>query len=91
MRFLCESWLNVLLICAPVALALEFFHADPVWIFFSSALTIVPLAGLMGSATEQLTARVGAGLGGLLNASLGNAAELIIALAALREGLHEVV
>jgi Ca2+:H+ antiporter len=66
-------------------------HADPMWIFFGSALTIVPLAGLLGTATEQLAARVGAGIGGLLNASLGNAAELIIALAALREGLHEVV
>lgn len=61
------------------------------WVFFASALTIVPLAGLLGWATEQLTARVGAGIGGLLNASLGNAAELIIALAALREGLHDVV
>ena len=91
MRFIFDSWLNVLLICAPAALALELFHADPMWIFFSSALTIVPLAGLLGSATEQLTSRVGAGIGGLLNASLGNAAELIIALAALREGLHEVV
>jgi Ca2+:H+ antiporter len=91
MRFILESWLNALLVCAPVTLALELLHADPMWIFFSSALTIVPLAGLLGSATEQLTARVGAGIGGLLNASLGNAAELIIALAALREGLHEVV
>jgi Ca2+:H+ antiporter len=91
MRFLFESWLNVLLICAPVALVLELLHADPMWVFFSSALTIVPLAGLLGAATEQLTTRVGAGVGGLLNASLGNAAELIIALAALREGLHEVV
>ncbi|WP_447597951.1 calcium/proton exchanger [Nitrospira sp. Nam80] len=50
-----------------------------------------PWPGLLGTATEQLTARVGAGIGGLLNASLGNAAELIIALAALREGLHDVV
>lgn len=91
MRFIRESWLNALLVCAPAALALELLHAEPMWIFFSSALTIVPLAGLLGSATEQLTARVGAGIGGLLNASLGNAAELIIALAALREGLHEVV
>jgi Ca2+:H+ antiporter len=91
MGFLFESWLNALLIFAPISLLLEVIHADPVWIFFGSALSIIPLAGLLGTATEQLTARVGAGIGGLLNASLGNAAELIIALAALREGLHDVV
>lgn len=83
--------LNPLLILIPVALGLEWAHADPMFIFFSSALAIVSLAGWMGKATEHLTSHVGAGLGGLLNASLGNAAELIIALVALREGLHEVV
>src|SRR3989337_253157 len=83
--------LNPLLILIPVALGLEGPHADPMLIFFSSALAIVPLAGWMGKATEHLTSHVGAGLGGLLNASLGNAAELIIALIALREGLHDVV
>lgn len=83
--------LNLLLVFAPLALILEFLHVDPVWVFAASALAIVPLAGLMGKATEHLTTYVGAGLGGLLNASLGNAAELIIALAALREGLHDVV
>jgi len=83
--------LHVLLVFLPAALVLEFLHADPVLVFAASALAIIPLAGLMGKATEHLTAHVGAGLGGLLNASLGNAAELIIALAALKEGLHEVV
>jgi len=58
---------------------------------FTSALAIVPLAGLLGKATEHLTSHVGAGLGGLLNASLGNAAELIIAFVALKEGLYDVV
>jgi Ca2+:H+ antiporter len=57
----------------------------------ASALGIVPLAGWMGHATEQLAARTGEGVGGLLNATFGNAAELIIALAALRAGMHEVV
>jgi Ca2+:H+ antiporter len=61
------------------------------WIFLASALAIIPLAGWMGHATEQLAARTGEGVGGLLNATFGNAAELIIALAALRAGLHEVV
>jgi Ca2+:H+ antiporter len=83
--------LNVLLLFVPLALALEWFHADPMAVFFASALAIVPLAGLLGKATEHLTSHVGAGLGGLLNASLGNAAELIIAFVALKEGLHDVV
>ncbi|MEW6543249.1 MAG: calcium/proton exchanger [Nitrospirota bacterium] len=83
--------LNLLLLFVPLAAALEFLHADPILVFLASALAIVPLAGLMGKATEHLTRHVGAGLGGLLNASLGNAAELIIALVALREGLHDVV
>jgi len=83
--------LNLLLVFVPLALTFELLHADPMLIFISSALAIVPLAGLMGKATEHLASRVGAGLGGLLNASLGNAAELIIALVALREGLYAVV
>ena len=60
-------------------------------VFVSAGLAIIPLAGLLGRATEHLTTHVGAGIGALLNASLGNAAELIIALVALREGLHDVV
>jgi Ca2+:H+ antiporter len=60
-------------------------------IFASSGLAIVPLAGWMGRATEQLATRLGEGVGGLLNATFGNAAELIIAFAALRAGLHTVV
>src|SRR5688572_3903597 len=83
--------LHVPLIFIPIALLLEIVHADPLFIFIASALAIIPLAGLMGEATEQLAGQVGAGLGGLLNASFGNAAELIIAFMALREGLHEVV
>ena len=60
-------------------------------VFVAAGLAIIPLAGLLGRATEHLTTHVGAGIGALLNASLGNAAELIIALVALREGLHDVV
>src|SRR5438045_5635385 len=56
-----------------------------------SALAIIPIAGWMGEATEQLAHRMGEGVGGLLNASFGNAAELIIALIALRAGRIEVV
>jgi Ca2+:H+ antiporter len=84
--------INWLLIFLPIAIVLE--HAAPeraLWIFAASALAIMPLAGWMGKATEQLAERTGEGIGGLLNATFGNAAELIIALAALRSGLHDVV
>lgn len=84
--------LNLLLIFIPVAIALEHLAADQyLIIFISSALAILPLAAWMGRATEQLAERMGEGVGGLLNATFGNAAELIIALAALRAGLHDVV
>ena len=83
--------LYLLLALVPLALALEWSHADPLVIFITSGLAIIPLAGLMGEATEKLAHHVGAGIGGLLNASFGNAAELIIAVMALRQGLHDVV
>jgi Ca2+:H+ antiporter len=83
--------LYLLLALVPLALVLEWSHADPLLIFITSGLAIIPLAGLMGEATEKLTHHIGAGLGGLLNASFGNAAELIIAVMALRQGLHDVV
>ena len=83
--------LYLLLALIPLALVFEWIHASPLLIFTTSALAIIPLAGLMGEATEKLTHHVGAGIGGLLNASFGNAAELIIAIMALRGGLHDVV
>ena len=91
MRYLFTSWLDFLLIFVPVTVVLEVLRADPLLVFVSSGLAIIPLAGLLGRATEHLTTHVGAGIGALLNASLGNAAELIIALVAMREGLHDVV
>jgi Ca2+:H+ antiporter len=84
--------LDWLLVFIPVTVVLEFAFRD--WhasLFIASCLAIIPLAGWMGKATEHLAARAGEGIGGLLNATFGNAAELIIALAALREGLHDVV
>lgn len=89
--FLGESRLNWLLLLAPVSLALELLGLPRIWVFITSALSIIPLAGLMAGATEELSHRVGPGLGGLLNATFGNAAELIIALFALRAGLSELV
>ena len=75
----------------PGAIVLRIAHAWPIWLFFFSAAAIIPLAGLMGEATEQLADRLGPGVGGLLNATFGNAAELIIALFALFKGYDEVV
>src|SRR5215475_4908588 len=86
-----KSPLNWLLLAVPVAFVLEFIHADPAYVFVSSAIAIVPLAGWMGRATEWMAERLGSGIGGLLNATFGNAAELIIATMALRAGLHDVV
>jgi Ca2+:H+ antiporter len=85
------SWLDLLLIFIPVTIVLALLQRDHLGVFISAALAIIPLAGILGRATEHLTAHVGAGVGALLNASLGNAAEFIIALVALREGLHDVV
>jgi Ca2+:H+ antiporter len=78
--------LNWLLAAIPVAITLRFMHASDVWIFVFSCIAIIPLAGLMGRATENLAETMGAGVGGLLNATFGNAAELIIALFALIKG-----
>jgi Ca2+:H+ antiporter len=78
--------LYLLLVFVPVAAVLEYMHAPGVWIFLASCAAIVPLAGLMGRATENLAETLGAGVGGLLNATFGNAAELIIALIALSKG-----
>lgn len=83
--------LYLLLLFVPVAAVLELAHASPSWIFATSAAAIVPLAGLMGRATEHLAEHMGPGPGGLLNASFGNAAELIIAFVALQRGLYDVV
>jgi Ca2+:H+ antiporter len=84
--------LNLLLVFVPVALLAEYaFHAGAVPVFILSALAVIPLAGVMGHATEEIADRVGEGVGGLLNATFGNAAELIIAIVALKAGLHDLV
>lgn len=79
------------LAAVPAAIALEFLHGPPALIFLVSAVGILPLAALMGRSTEELAVRVGATLGGLMNATLGNAAEVIIAIFALRAGLVDLV
>ncbi|HQR40938.1 MAG TPA: calcium/proton exchanger [Blastocatellia bacterium] len=89
--FAAENILNLLLVFVPIAIVLELTHANAIAIFATSCLAVVPLAGLMGKATEHLAERLGEGIGGLLNATFGNAAELIIAIMALRAGLYDVV
>ena len=83
--------LKWLLLFVPVGMALAWFHADPILVFAASALAIVPLAGLMGDATEALSRFLGPTVGGLLNASLGNAPEIIIGFFALKNGLVDMV
>ncbi|HUR96005.1 MAG TPA: calcium/proton exchanger [Gemmatimonadales bacterium] len=85
-------WRFLLLLAVPVSIVLGYvMHAPAVWIFFTACLGVLPLAGFMGEATEHLAHRTGPTIGGLLNATFGNAAELIIAIVALRAGLVELV
>ncbi len=84
--------INVLLLCIPVSFALSALPGvAPLWVFLFAALAIVPLAGLMGKATEQLAGHLGNIWGGLLNATFGNAPELIIGLFALAAGQSDLV
>src|SRR5918992_5086148 len=83
--------LEWLLVFVPVALVLRFAHGDPIAIFVTSAVAILPLAGLIGHATEDLAARVGPQKGGLLNATFGNVTEMIIAFFLILEGELEIV
>ncbi len=81
-----------LLALIPLTLVLEFTETGgPTAIFICSALALIPLAGLLGKATESAAAYTGPNVGALLNATLGNAAELIITIMALRSGLVGVV
>src|SRR6185436_11505791 len=84
--------LNWLLLFVPVTIGLEFLKPQShTLIFVASCFAIIPLAGWLGRATEHLAHHTGEGVGGLLNATFGNAAELIIALMALQKGLYSVV
>ena len=85
------KYLNFLLIFIPIAVLADLLQLNPVLVFALSALGIVPLAGVLGKATEELAVYAGSKVGGFLNATFGNAAELIITLVAVRAGLLEVV
>jgi Ca2+:H+ antiporter len=81
----------LLLLAVPVSVVLSWQHASSLLVFITACLGVLPLAGLMGHATEQIAERTGPTVGGLLNATFGNAAELIIAIVALRAGLVDLV
>jgi Ca2+:H+ antiporter len=83
--------LNWLLAFIPISLALEYAHVPAPVLFFSAALAIVPIARLIVHSTEQLALYTGDAIGGLLNATFGNAPELIIAVVALRAGFFDMV
>lgn len=88
------NWLslrNGALLLVPATVALNYLHAHPLLLFGIACLGVVPLAAYMGEATEHLSSRTGPAVGGLLNATFGNAAELIIAIVALQAGLVGLV
>ncbi|CAK7266413.1 hypothetical protein SEPCBS119000_002016 [Sporothrix epigloea] len=82
-RTFLNSYINLLLIAAPVGIGLHFTSVDPVAIFVVNFIAIIPLAAMLSSATEEIALRTGETLGGLLNATFGNAVELIVAVMAL--------
>jgi Ca2+:H+ antiporter len=90
-RAVFSSPINALLVAAPVSWLLAATTPESPWVFLTAALALIPLAGLIGLGTEQLARRSGPGWGGFLNATFGNAAELIIAVVALRSGHVELV
>jgi Ca2+:H+ antiporter len=86
-----SRWLYILLLGVPATLLAEALGAAPLVIFLTAALGLIPLAGLIGTATEALAERINPQAGGLLNATFGNAAEIIIGIAGLAAGLPDVV
>ena len=79
------------LVFVPITIGAHYANVSPLWVFFISALAIVPLAKFIGEATDELAIHTGPALGGLMSATFGNATELIISIFAIRAGLIEVV
>lgn len=85
-------WMNVLLVFLPISLLMKYVaHAPPLWVFITSVISIIPLADWLRKATEQVAERAGQTIGGLLNVTFGNLAELIIAIFVLLAGNSTVV
>jgi Ca2+:H+ antiporter len=86
-----SSIVYFLLIFVPIAIVLEYVHAEQLTLFIVAAISLIPLAKLIGDSTEHLASHYGATLGSLLNVTFGNAAEIIIAIVAINAGLLELV
>lgn len=86
-----SNYANVLLVFVPLGIIFGALHKDPVTVFILNFLAIIPLAALLAFATEELSAKLGQTIGGLMNASFGNAVELIVSIIALREGQIRIV
>jgi hypothetical protein len=91
MTILFSSYVNVLLIFLPLGIISGAIGMAPIIVFVFNFLAIMPLAALLSFATEELSKKVGQTLGGLLNASFGNATELIVSIVALKEGQIRLV
>lgn len=91
MKGILKPGIHWLFVFIPITLGLEYGHASAPLIFFSAALSIIPIARLISTSTENLATYTGDAVGGLLNATFGNLPELIIAFVALKAGLHEMV
>ncbi len=89
--YLGKNPLTIFLVAIPLAVIAEIANFGPAWVFGLSAIGVIPLAGYIGQATEALAVYTGPKVGGLLNATLGNAAELIITLTAIKAGLLDLV
>ncbi|KAF6815773.1 Ca2+:H+ antiporter [Colletotrichum musicola] len=86
-RTLLNSWINILIFAAPVGIAISYVGSvNKIAVFVVNFIAIIPLAAMLGFATEEIALRTGESLGGLLNATFGNAVELIVAIIALAEG-----
>ena len=91
LRFSKSSVIYLLLVFTPIAVFLEFLHVGYVILFVVAAIALIPLAKLIGDATEHLATHYGSTLGSLINVTFGNAAEIIIAIVAINAGLLELV
>jgi len=91
MKFIRQNPLILLILAIPLTTLAKILGWPPFWVFTFSALGVIPMASYIGEATEALAAHTNPRIGGLLNATLGNAAELIITIVAIREGLLELV
>lgn len=86
-----DSFLLQMLVFVPICITLDWVKADPIIVFITAGLAIIPLAAWIANFTEAIAAVIGPSFGGLLNATFGNATEIVVSIVALHEGLVEVV